>query len=230
MHKKTIMRVITTQLNKIFPLVLLIGLVGLSACQENTSKETVDEAATAVQETSQNVASTTAKEPTDRKSATETDKPLVGSRPAFVPPKADQAPLTLGISNERVKNGAEVCLKVQVVDFDQLLSMQYSVRWDPKMLQFKRTDGYQLAGMSAANFGAHRAAEGILTSVWIDNSLQGVSLANASPIYQICFEAIGATGQSTEVNLSDGPTPFEVVNLKQEVLDLKGVAGRVTIN
>ena len=155
---------------------------------------------------------------------------LTGVRPAYVPPQADQNPLTLGVANERVKSGESICLNVQVADFDQLLSMQYSVRWDPTMLQFERTAGYQLKGLGPEDFGAHRAAEGILTSVWIDDDLKGVTLNDGATAYQICFKAVGPAGKSTEVGFSDGPTPFEVVNLKEEVVGIKGVAGKVTIN
>lgn len=154
---------------------------------------------------------------------------LTGVREAYVPPKAVQNPLTLGVANERVKSGESVCLNVQVADFNQLLSMQYSVRWDPKMLKFEKTTGYKLGGLGPEDFGAHRTQEGILTSVWIDENLQGVTLQDGATVYQICFQAIGTAGQNTEVGFSDGPTPFEVVNLKEEVVDIKGVSGKVSI-
>lgn len=160
--------------------------------------------------------------------SSDSDSPT-GIRPAYVPPQANQNPLTLGVANERVKSGENICLNVQVADFNQLLSMQYSVRWDPAMLQFEKTDGYKLGGLGPEDFGAHRAAEGILTSVWIDENLKGVTLNDGATAYQICFKAIGPAGKSTEVSFSDGPTPFEVVNLKEEVVGIKGVAGKVTI-
>lgn len=190
---------------------LLLSFILLQSCQQ-----------TAEQQTEETTAAPTA--PTTE----QTENPL-GTRTANVTPQATQSPLTLGISNERVKNGEEVCLNVQVADFNALLSMQYSIQWDPAQLEFVRTDGYQLEGIGPQNFGAHRTQEGLLTGLWIDNSLQGVSLSDGATIYQICFKAIGAAGKQTEVTFVDGPTPFEVINLKQEVVGLKPVAGRVTI-
>lgn len=201
-----------------FFFLLLAGLSLVGCGQSNTTEEESGEFTT-----------TTSAETETSTSNTGNESPI-GSRQAYVPPKATQNPLTLGVSNQRVKSGSPVCLDVQVADFDQLLSMQYSVKWDPAMLQFKNIQNFQLAGLGPEDFGAHRATEGILTSVWIDESLQGKTIADGATIYQICFQVVGSAGQSTEVNFSDGPTPFEVVNLKEEVVDIKGVAGRVTIN
>lgn len=202
-------------MKKISSLFLLLSLFFLPGCQEAGEQQAAGDSTTppAAQSTA---------------AGTQPENPL-GSRTANVTPQASQNPLTLGISNERVKSGDEVCLNVQVADFNALLSMQYSIQWDPAQLEFVRTDGYQLAGIGPQNFGAHRTAEGLLTGLWIDNSLQGVTLADGDTIYQICFKAIGAAGKQTEVTFVDGPTPFEVINLKQEVVGLKPVAGRVTI-
>lgn len=213
------MQTTLTSLKKSCWLLLLFAGLSLVGCRQNNS----------TQEEGDSFTTSTPAENEANATSTSNENPL-GSRPAYVPPKATQNPLTLGVSNQRVKSGSPVCLDVQVADFDQLLSMQYSVKWDPELLQFKNIQNFQLAGLGPEDFGAHRAAEGILTSVWIDETLQGKTIADGASIYQICFQVIGAAGQSTEVDLSDGPTPFEVVNLKEEVVDIKGVAGRVTIN
>jgi hypothetical protein len=202
-------------------LLLLLFLPLLHSCNETTEQQT------------ENTETTNSPTPPAAQSASTTstgqeDSPI-GTRAANVTPQAAQNPLTLGLSNERVKSGEEVCLNVQVADFNALLSMQYSIKWDPKVLQFVRTDGYQLAGVGPQNFGAHRTAEGLLTGLWIDNNLQGVTLSDGATIYQVCFKAVGKAGQQTEVSFVDGPTPFEVINLKSELVGLKPVAGRVTI-
>lgn len=224
------MKTINNRFTTSFLSLLLICGIAFTACNQTASEEgesgetaTATTASTVGNETETETAGMT----TEATSSTESP---VGSRPAYVPPKATQNPLTLGVANLRAKSGAPACLDVQVADFDQLLSMQYSVKWDPAVLQFKSIQNFQLGGLGPEDFGAHRAAEGILTSVWIDENLQGVTVADGATIYQICFNVKGASGQSTEVTFSDGPTPFEVVNLKEEVVDIKGVAGRVTIN
>ncbi|PHN04939.1 hypothetical protein [Flavilitoribacter nigricans] len=205
-------------------LLLLLNSIAFTGCKQTDSQEeqSAETAATTPQADAEAPA-------TAAPAATSSESP-VGTRPAYVPPKATQNPLTLGVSNQRVKSGAPLCLDIQVADFDQLLSMQYSVKWDPTMLKFKSVQNFQLPGLGPEDFGAHRAAEGTLTSVWIDENLQGVTVADGATIYQICYDVVGASGKTTEVMFSDGPTPFEVVNLKEEVVDIKGVAGRVTIN
>lgn len=208
-------------LKKLFPALVIAGLLLMSCGGDSaTENDTAGDLTAGTSETGND---------TEASNGNSGDNPYTGNRPAYVPPKATQAPLTLGLSSLRVKSGSPACLDVQVADFTQLLSMQYSVKWDPTLLQYESIQNFQLGGLGPEDFGAHRAAEGILTSVWIDENLQGVTLPDGATVYQLCFQVTGAAGQSAEVQLSDGPTPFEAVNLKEEVVDIKGVAGRITI-
>lgn len=138
--------------------------------------------------------------------------------------------LTLSAPQRSLKTGETVCLDITVADFHNLIAMQYSMKWDPAVLQFQEVKGFALPHMSAQNFGVHRIAEGILTSVWIDNSLRGITLSDGSPIFQVCMKAVGKSGQSTTFNFVDTPTPFEVVTVKEEVLSINSVEGVIRVD
>lgn len=156
------------------------------------------------------------------------EKPEVGKRSSYEPPKTGTA-LTLAFPDKTVKAGTEVCLTLRAKGFKDLLSNQYTIKWDPKVLKFKGLKDFVLPGLGLQNFGKTRVDEGVMPSVWIDNTLSGVTLPQDSELYTVCFDAVGQPGQTAEVSLAEKPTPFEVVNLEEKLLDLKPVAGTVTV-
>lgn len=138
--------------------------------------------------------------------------------------------LTLVAEHQTAKSGQEVCVNISVADFQNLLSMQYSLVWDPEVLAFENVQGFNLPYLGENNFGLNRQDKGILTFVWIDNALKGISLADGTVIYQICFKVKGQTGSGSEIKFSPQPTPFEVVDKSEQVLGINGLSGSVVVN
>jgi hypothetical protein len=137
--------------------------------------------------------------------------------------------LTLAAQNIEGRKGQIACMDVTVADFRNVISMQYSIQWDAKVLKYSNVHGFQLPFLSAQNFGVHRINEGILTFVWIDNTLQGKDLPDGSSIYQVCFDVIGDAGQQSHFIITDQPTPFESVNAQEKLLQISTVDGSVRI-
>lgn len=138
--------------------------------------------------------------------------------------------LTLVADHQAARSGQEVCVNISVADFQNLLSMQYSLVWDPEVLSFEKVQGFNLPYLGENNFGLNRKDKGILTFVWIDNALQGVNLSDGTVIYQLCFRVTGKAGAGTEIKFSPEPTPFEVVDKREQVIGLNGVSGSVVVN
>ncbi len=157
-----------------------------------------------------------------------TEGPVIGSRP---PQQPTDFAGTLTLSGEQLEaaTGEEICMKVKVADFSEVLTMQYSMRWDATVLEFTGLRDLSLPFLTENNFGAHRVGEGILTFVWIDNSLKGVNLPDGSSIYQVCFEVTGKTGSSSAFQITGDPTPLESVNKQEKLLKINPVAGSVTV-
>lgn len=139
------------------------------------------------------------------------------------------ANLTLSVANQSIKSGQTSCLDITVADFRSLISMQYSMKWDPAILEFQEVKGFTLPHLSAQNFGTHRVQEGILTSVWIDNSLKGQTLSDGAPIFQVCLKAVGNAGQTSTFAFLEQPTPFEVVTVEEKVVSINGVEGMIKV-
>lgn len=142
---------------------------------------------------------------------------------------ASSQQLTLAIGEKNVEKGEQLCLGVTAKGFTGLISMQYSIRWDPKVLRFQNIANFQLPWLSEDNFGMHITDEGVVTFVWIDNDLKGVNVNDGDELYQLCFEVIGESGQESTVTLAQDPTPFEIVTVEEKIIPLKPVAGKVAI-
>jgi len=170
-------------------------------------------------------------EPVKKEGATTADKennPTSGN--ASAPEQAKLGPgLNLWISDAETEKGTEFCLDVTMSEIKGLLSMQYSVRWDASILEFRSVKGFTVPFMDENDFGVHKTSEGILTAVWIDDSLQGVNKSAGDLVYQLCFTAIGNSGDETPVRFWSSPTPFEVVVLPENIIPLTSHKGIVRI-
>ncbi len=111
----------------------------------------------------------------------------------------------------------EVCVGISVKDFTDILTIASSVEWDPNILSNPRIANLNLAGLAEGNFNLDQGANGMLSFVWIDNTTEGVTLADGVDIFDICFDVIGSLGQNTTVSFSDALTTREVSDVNGEI-------------
>lgn len=138
--------------------------------------------------------------------------------------------ITLALGNVSGKAGEQVCLPCSVADFRSILSIQYTLEWDPALLTFQRIQNFKLPGFGEQNFGTPLAAQGKLTCVWIDESLRGVNLPDGSPIFELCFTVNpDAKSKTVPVRFTEFPTPFESVNLQEQVLTISPKNGSIKV-
>ena len=145
------------------------------------------------------------------------------------PNKKNGPGLNLWVGSAEVKKGEEVCIDISVAEIEGLLSMQYSMRWDPKTIEFKALRGFTIPTMDISDFGRHLSAKGTLTAVWIDDTLKGVNTQDGDVLFQLCFTAIGEAGSSSPVRFWSSPTPYEVVVLPETIIPLTAHKGNISI-
>lgn len=133
------------------------------------------------------------------------------------------------LSDQTVSKGDTVCVEVTVRDFTNILSMQYSMNWDPKVLSFLRVDGFKLKDLSVNNFGLNRTDQGKMGTSWFDYAVQGISIPDGSAIYRVCFIATGDPGASSQVIFSSEPVIIEVSNSAEQLLSLAFKRANITI-
>ncbi len=138
------------------------------------------------------------------------------------------------------ETGTQVCVPVKVANFDQVISFQYDLTWDPAVISF--VDILDGAGQplspigsgnplgllnpnppAIGNFGTTNTNNGVLSLSWDNGS--GVTLSNQTPIYQVCYDIVGATGTTSPINYAG---TIEVADVNG-LADFTGVPGSVDV-
>ncbi len=128
---------------------------------------------------------------------------------------------TISISSATPDPGEQFCLDVSVLDFTDILSMDFTIQWDSTVLQFDGIDNINLPELTEANFDQSMLESGLLPLSWLFNECQ-VGLPghtifddgdNPERIFSICFTAIGGYGDATEVKITNAPTDIRVTRV-----------------
>ena len=139
------------------------------------------------------------------------------------------AALTLTASDIKAPKNSEACVSVTARDFQNILSMQYTMQWDPKVLKFKAVQNYGLPGMKDNNFSDHLANEGKLTFSWYDPRLVGLTQPEGVKLYDVCFDIVGKPGTASKFEFTGIPTVIEIADARGTFLDLRTEGGAITV-
>ncbi len=112
-----------------------------------------------------------------------------------------------------VDAGATFSLDLQVEDFEMITGLQFSINWDPEVLEFVNVDNFGLPGLTTdGNFGMMQVDQGILRFAWFQQELTGVTLDDMSSIFSVWFKVVGNSSNTTQVTITDEPIIVEVVS------------------
>jgi len=134
---------------------------------------------------------------------------------------------SLFVADQSVTTGSEICLDVKTQDFQKILSMQYTMNWNPNVLKFKEFGELNLKDLNASNFNTQIAAKGSMPLSWFDQDIKGLTMKDGSSIYQLCYEVIGAAGSSSRFIFTNDPVTIEISNAGGQILPL--IKNRATI-
>lgn len=129
----------------------------------------------------------------------------------------------------KVKKGEQACMTVTVKDFDKIVSLQHSVSWDTKVLKLDDVSNFKLKSMSKGSFGLTYSDKGSYGVSWYDPNIKGISVPDGSPVYDVCFTAIGEAGTYSDIRVTSDPVKIEVSNAAERILGMPTGKGRVTI-
>lgn len=142
--------------------------------------------------------------------------------------KSSGSPFSIAASDEYGQKGDLITVDVNVGDFSGVVSMQYSMNWNPSILQFEKVQGFTLKDLSASNFGADQAKDGNLLMAWYDSSVRGVTMANGTIIYQVVFRVIGEDTSRSRIRFSGKPLLIEVMRADGTPLPFNNTNGSFT--
>ncbi len=120
------------------------------------------------------------------------------------------APIHLSANQALTDSGKTVRVTIQSTKVDRLTTAQFTLKWNPEVLKLTSPVHSDLAGFSTENLGQSRVALGQLDFGWDDPNLSGVSVSEGQALLTLDFEVIGSPGSSSQITISDSPTPIEL--------------------
>lgn len=117
--------------------------------------------------------------------------------------------LTINLDDLSASGGSSICIPVTAENFTDILSFQSGVTWDPTVLEFSMIRD---AGLQSVTANSNNANQGELNIVWLFDQ-NSVTLSDGATLFEICFNVIGNTGETTPVSLGSLPDfDFEISN------------------
>jgi len=114
--------------------------------------------------------------------------------------------------------GDNICVPFTMSSSEVIVSVQYSLEWNPNVLTFTGVQSFGLNGVNSSSFGQNNVNAGKLTYAWFDPNVTGVVMTSDVVHYEVCFDIIGNTGDYSLISYSNDPTPIEVANADFEVV------------
>jgi uncharacterized repeat protein (TIGR01451 family) len=98
-----------------------------------------------------------------------------------------------------------------VHNFQDIVSMQFTIQWPASSLTYLTSYNFDLVGLTSANFGTTQAGNGNLSFSWLDPNANGVTKADCDRIFSLSFTAVASgvpniaiTGNPTSIEAVDG--------------------------
>lgn len=141
-------------------------------------------------------------------------------------------PLTMVLPDTSAVSGDSLDLELRVRDFSRIVSMDFSIAWNPEVLEYL---SFSKGDLSNTALGSTSSANGILRFSWFDINGIGQTLADNSAIVRLQFRVSGNPGDSTLIRIQNEPLPIEIVQAttasadKHEAIDLDAKPGVVRL-
>ena len=133
----------------------------------------------------------------------------------------------LSIDDAVGETGDQVCVSVRAELFNDIMGFQYTMYYDPNLIELATVEPKDLPGLTINAFGF--ISPGVVTMSWINPSLTGVTLNQGTALYEMCFDITGSIGSVAEIEFAETPTIIEFINANSEVVSFSGTDGSITI-
>jgi Cohesin domain len=133
------------------------------------------------------------------------------------------------IPDARVEKETLIGADIRIKTRDSISALQFTLEWNPEVLQFVKTDSIKLPDVSMDIFGVNNVALGSLKFLWLTNAADGVRFTDSSTIFRVFFKAIGAKGSSSAVKFTNTLIRIKALNPRVESLATTTRDGLITI-
>lgn len=114
--------------------------------------------------------------------------------------------LTMQVGSTQVNAGEDICLPVIAFQATDLVSFQYTINYDPAVLQYLGT-GPNYAFNAFSNGSVNNSQPGVLRVAWADPMAAGNSVPDGSALYTICFRVLET--DCSLITFGNSPTAIE---------------------
>jgi gliding motility-associated-like protein len=128
--------------------------------------------------------------------------------------------------------GANVTVPIRVIDFEDMMTMQFTVAWDPNLLTYTNVSGFGLANISASSFGTGDVNSGFLTFSWNTASLNDTTITDSTAIFSVVFDVATTVCPDALVTIDESPaalTQLEMGDANLCIANVTVVGGNVEI-
>jgi hypothetical protein len=109
-------------------------------------------------------------------------------------------------------NGQQVLMPIRVKNFNNMLSAQFSLQFDPSVISYAGFANAGIPSITGSSFGQAQINNGVLTFAWSQPNITPVSLADDALLVNLRFNVIGAGGSFSPITFINSPTPIEFVD------------------
>ncbi|MBX7152002.1 S8 family serine peptidase [bacterium] len=123
-------------------------------------------------------------------------------------------PTTVGVWADTITtwHDADIILPIRARNFEDIISAQFTLDWNPAIVSFDGIEQSGLDGMDSSSFGFTNTESGQLAFAWLSPDLLPRSLTDDAIIFNVKFHVIGTTNQSTDVRIIQNPTAIEFID------------------
>lgn len=121
------------------------------------------------------------------------------------------------------QNGDALQIQITTTGFDEMVSMQFSINWDPTVITYV---SHQPADLQNVAIGNPEAELGKLRLSWFDVEGNGFSLPDNASIIALNFLVIGTAGDYTDLNITDDPLAIQIF----QTTDTPGIFTPVSVD
>ncbi|MEZ4988711.1 MAG: gliding motility-associated C-terminal domain-containing protein, partial [Saprospiraceae bacterium] len=124
--------------------------------------------------------------------------------------------------------GANFCMDVTASMFSNIQGAQFSIAYNTTHLGFAQITNLNanMPGLATASFNT--ATAGAIAFQWESTSGAGVTLTPNSVLFSVCFNKL--TNSATSISITGSPTPIEIVDGNENVVNFNGATGQITCN
>jgi hypothetical protein len=122
-------------------------------------------------------------------------------------PIEDQFTLKMDTISASVGQIVDVTIKTK--NFKEIISAQFSLQFDPSMLEFAGFSGVALGTLSDDNFGLSQLSSGKIGFAWNSLNLNPITLADGSVAMKIRFKTLGGGKEFSDVRFTNDPISVE---------------------